>query len=159
MALPSVVSLHTTAVRILGYTVLGFEQPWLWPFVALATAYTIEIGLEIIGAPVARDTDGLALSSRNAFIEPDERPRANQLFRTLSWTRDQILAGRRDYRELEQEAIQQITEAGFRVDYFAVCSAQNLQPAVDDDRDLAILGALFTARARLIDNVTLSLDE
>ncbi|WJK43252.1 enediyne biosynthesis protein [Solwaraspora sp. WMMA2056] len=43
-------AISITVFNILGYTVLGFEQPWLWPFVALATAYTIEIGLEIIGA-------------------------------------------------------------------------------------------------------------
>lgn len=116
------------------------------------------MGIDIIGAPVARDTDGLALSSRNAYIEPEERPRANQLNISLNWLRDQIISGRRDYRQLEQEAIQQIIQAGFRVDYLSVCSAQNLQPAVDDDHDLAILGALFTTRARLIDNVTLSID-
>ncbi len=116
------------------------------------------MGIEVIGAPIARDTDGLALSSRNAYIEPAERPRANQLFRSLCWVRDQIELGERDYRRLEQAAVEQITAAGFRVDYLAVCSAQNLLPAVDDDRDLAILGALFTSRARLIDNVTLSLD-
>ncbi|WFE29909.1 enediyne biosynthesis protein [Solwaraspora sp. WMMD791] len=43
-------AISISVFNILGYTVLGFEQPWLWPFVALATAYTIEIGLEIIGA-------------------------------------------------------------------------------------------------------------
>jgi len=43
-------AISITVFNILGYTVLGFEQPWLWPFIALATGYTVEIGLEIIGA-------------------------------------------------------------------------------------------------------------
>ncbi len=117
------------------------------------------MNLEIVGAPVARDTDGLALSSRNSFITEEERPRANQLYRSLCWLRDQIVAGRRDYRRLEAEAADQIRGAGFRLDYLVVCNAQNLDPAVDDDQDLAILGALFTAHARLIDNVTLQLNQ
>jgi pantoate--beta-alanine ligase len=117
------------------------------------------IDVELVGAPVARDTDGLALSSRNAFIDEDERPYANQLYKTLCWMRDRIISGERDYRDLEAQAKKQINAVGFRVDYLSVCNAQNLDLAVDDDRNLAILGALFTAHARLIDNLTLDLDK
>ena len=53
--------------------------------------------VEIIGAPIARDEDGLALSSRNRFITDEERPRASQLYRTLAWIQDQIQQGNRDY--------------------------------------------------------------
>lgn len=115
------------------------------------------IPVEIVRAPVARDTDGLALSSRNTYITEEERPKANQLYRSLCWVREQIETGRRDYRQLEAEAGQQIEAAGFRLDYLSIANAKTLQPAVDDDMDLAILGALFTSRARLIDNVTLTL--
>lgn len=114
--------------------------------------------IEIVAAPIARDQDGLALSSRNAYIQPAERPSANQLYLSLSWARDQITGGRRDYRELEEEAKAQIAAAGFRPDYCSVVNAATLAPAVDDDKDLAILAALYTARARLIDNLTFSLD-
>jgi pantoate--beta-alanine ligase len=116
------------------------------------------MGIEIIGATVARDTDGLALSSRNAFITEDERPNANQLYKSLSWAVQKIEQGERDYRQLEAEAIQQIEAAGFRADYLSVCNANTLDLAVDDDKELAILGALFTSGARLIDNLTLSID-
>jgi len=112
--------------------------------------------VEIIGAPIARDTDGLALSSRNRFITEEERPNANQLYRTLQWVRDQIKSGERDFPKLEEQGLKQIVDAGFRPDYLSVCNAQNLEPALDDDGDLAILGALFTSGARLIDNLTLS---
>lgn len=116
------------------------------------------MGIEIIGATVARDTDGLALSSRNAFITEEERPNANQLYKSLSWAVQKIETGQRDYRQLEADAIKQIEDAGFRTDYFSVCNAKTLDLAVDDDKELAILGALFTSGARLIDNLTLSLD-
>ena len=111
--------------------------------------------VKIIGAPIARDDDGLALSSRNRFISDEERPRANQLYRTLSWVRDQIQQGDRDFPKLEELGKKQVIEAGFRPDYLSVCDAQKLEPALDDDADLAILGALFTDRARLIDNLRL----
>ena len=112
--------------------------------------------VDIIGAPIAREDDGLAMSSRNRFITNDERPRANQLFQTLSWIREQITQGNRDFPALEEQGKKQIANAGFRPDYLSVCNAQNLEPALDDDPDLAILGALFTSGARLIDNLTLS---
>ncbi len=115
------------------------------------------IPVEIVGAPVARDSDGLALSSRNAYITEQERPNANQLYQTLCWLRDQVQQGQRDYRTLETAGARRIEKAGFRPDYLSIANAQTLQPAVDDDTDLAILGALFTSRARLIDNVTLTL--
>lgn len=111
--------------------------------------------VEIIGAPIAREEDGLAMSSRNRFITEDERPKASQLHRTLEWVRNQIKRGDRDFQKLEEIGKQQIVDAGFRPDYLSVCNAQNLEPALDDDRDLAILGALFTSGARLIDNLTM----
>ncbi len=116
------------------------------------------IGIDIIGAPVARDPDGLALSSRNTFITEEERPKANQLYQSLRWVTEQIERGQRDFRALESEAKIQIETAGFRLDYFSICNAGTLDLAVDDDKELAILGALFTAQARLIDNLTLSID-
>ena len=114
--------------------------------------------VEIIGAPIARDVDGLALSSRNSFITEDERPKANQLHLSLSWVKEQIQQGDKDYRKLEISAREQIEKAGFKPDYFSVCNAETLELAVDDDKELAILGALFTTQARLIDNLRLSLD-
>jgi pantoate--beta-alanine ligase len=116
------------------------------------------MGVEIIGAPVARDVDGLALSSRNAYITEEERPRANQLYLSLDAAKSKIAQGERDYSKLEQAAKREIEAAGFKLDYFSVRNAETLDSAVDDDKELAILGALFTSGARLIDNLTLTLD-
>lgn len=133
------------------------EKDWQQLAVIRRMAADLCMRVKIVGAPIARDADGLALSSRNAFITEQERPRANQLNKSLEWAKQQILDGERDFGRIEAEAKQQILDAGFRPDYFSVCNAQNLTPALDEDTDLAILGALFTEGARLIDNVRLKI--
>jgi pantoate--beta-alanine ligase len=133
------------------------EKDWQQLAVIRRMVADLCMRVKIIGAPIARDHDGLALSSRNAFITSQERPKANQLNKSLEWAKSKILDGERDYGQLEAQAKQQILDAGFRPDYFSVCNAQNLTPALDEDTDLAILGALFTEGARLIDNVRLKI--
>lgn len=116
------------------------------------------IPVEIVGAPIARDSDGLALSSRNSFITPAERPRAIRLYQVLCWCRDEIADnGRRDFTALEDEAVRRIQDAGFRPDYVSIRNARTLELAAHDDDEITVLGALYTEGARLIDNVTLTL--
>ena len=114
--------------------------------------------VEIVAGDIVRETDGLAMSSRNRFIHADERPRANQLNKTLNWLANAILQGRRHYAELELEGKQQIEAAGFRCDYLQVCNSNTLIPAASDDVELTILGAMFTQAARLIDNISLTIE-
>lgn len=113
--------------------------------------------IEIVPAAIARDPDGLALSSRNSYITAAERPRVKQLQQSLCWCREQIESGRRDFGALENEAKVQIANQGFRPDYVSICNARTLDPAARDDGEIVILGAMFTSAARLIDNVTLAL--
>ncbi|WP_444905280.1 pantoate--beta-alanine ligase [Microbulbifer sp. DLAB2-AF] len=115
------------------------------------------IPVEIIAAPVHRESDGLALSSRNGYITADERPKVAVLNQSLNWVKDEIVGGRRDFADLEKEARQRIEDTGFRVDYFSICYSKDLQPAADDDKQITILGAMYTSAARLIDNVSLEL--
>jgi len=115
------------------------------------------IPVMITGGEIVREADGLAMSSRNAFITAEERPRVNQLNQSLNWVRGEIETGRRDLRGLEAEASRQIEQAGFRIDYFSVCNSKTLEPATFDDREITVLGAMFTQGARLIDNVSISL--
>lgn len=113
--------------------------------------------IRLVAGDIVREADGLAMSSRNGYITPAERPQANQLYLSLSWVVGQIQAGRRDFLDLEKEARAQITEAGFRPDYLSICDSRTLNPAADDDREIAVLGAMYTQAARLIDNITLEL--
>jgi len=116
------------------------------------------IPVAIVPAPIAREDDGLAMSSRNSYISAAERPRVTVLYHALCWCRDQIVTdGRRDFAALEQEAAQRIEGAGFRPDYVSICNARTLDPAAHDDAEMVVLGAMYTMGARLIDNVTLTL--
>ncbi len=113
--------------------------------------------VRIIGAPIAREQDNLAYSSRNSYIERDERPNVTQLYNSLCWIRESIAKGERDYLQLEADANQQIKQSGFRPDYISIRNADNLNNAMLDDQKLVILGAMYTNKARLIDNVTIAL--
>ncbi|MBX2808471.1 MAG: pantoate--beta-alanine ligase [Cellvibrionaceae bacterium] len=113
----------------------------------------------IMGGEIVREADGLAMSSRNYFITEAERPRANHLYQTLCWLKQAILAGERDYRELETQARQSINTAGFGADYIQICCSDTLMPAGVDDVELTVLGAMYTQAARLIDNIALRLPQ
>jgi pantoate--beta-alanine ligase len=111
--------------------------------------------IKITAGDIVREDDGLAMSSRNRFIADVERATANQLYRTLCWMKSEIEQGSNDYLTLECLAKEQIIAAGFRPDYIQICNSTTLQPAADDNMELAILGAMYTKSARLIDNVSI----
>ena len=120
------------------------------------------IPIQITAAPIARATDGLALSSRNSYLTAEERPIATTLYQTLCWARDQIAQGQRDYLSLENDARKRLAAAGMRPDYFSVIQQKTLEAAIplkhgEGDRDIAILAAVYLGKTRLIDNVTLGL--
>lgn len=114
--------------------------------------------IELVAAPIAREADGLAMSSRNSYLLPGERPKVNCLYQALYWTREQIESGRSDFLALEEEAAARIRALGFRVDYLSVRNSRTLGLAAQDDREITILGAMYTSGARLIDNVSLVLE-
>lgn len=115
------------------------------------------IPIEIIEAPVARAEDGLALSSRNGYLDAGERAIAPSLYRSLVGARDRISAGDRDYPLIEAEARVELLRAGLRPDYFSVRCARTLEPATASDHALVVLAAAWLGRTRLIDNLTLTL--
>ncbi len=115
------------------------------------------IPVRIEAGDIVREPDGLAMSSRNGYITEQERPRANQLNKSLNWVAEALKSGSRDFKQLEADAKAQIAETGFRVDYITICESKNLQPAAHDDTMLTVLGAMYTQGARLIDNVQLTL--
>ncbi len=113
--------------------------------------------VEIIGVPTVRDADGLALSSRNSYLTEAQRQKATMLYRLLSRCKEQILAGERDYEALTHQAREELREAGFEPDYFEVRRASDLASPGPDDSRLVILVAARLGKARLIDNMVLSL--
>ena len=113
--------------------------------------------VQISPAPIYREPDGLAMSSRNSYITDDERPRVTVLKQSLEWIASQVEAGNKDFSQLEAEAKQRIVEAGFGVDYVTISNSKTLDPAANDDLQITILGAMFTEAARLIDNLSVDL--
>jgi pantoate--beta-alanine ligase len=79
------------------------------------------------------------------------------LKQSLEWIAEQIQSGNRDFYQLEESAKQQVVDAGFRVDYMTISNSKTLDPAADDDIEITILGAMFTEKARLIDNLSIVL--
>ncbi len=115
------------------------------------------IPIKITAGEIFRETDGLAMSSRNGFITPEERPKVAVLNRSLNAIKQAIADGRRDFTVLVDEARAQIEATGFRVDYISICNSRTLEMAAHDDREITILGAMYTQGARLIDNVSVVL--
>lgn len=113
--------------------------------------------IHITAGDIVREPDGLAMSSRNSFITAEERPRAVQLNRTLNWIKQEIEQGRCDFSDLTNSAAEQIVAAGFKVDYVTICNSRTLELAVHSDREITILGAMYTRGARLIDNLSVVL--
>ena len=112
---------------------------------------------KIISAPIHREPDGLAMSSRNSYISKQERPKVKILKQVLELIAKQIKARNLDFTTLELEAKKRIESEGFKTDYVTVSNSKTLQPAAVDDRQITILGAMYTASARLIDNISISL--
>ncbi len=113
----------------------------------------LNMPVQIIGEPIARADDGLALSSRNGYLSPDERATAPVLYRTLQRLGDAIRQGERDYPALLAAGKQALEAAGLRPDYLEIRHATDLQPATPEHRELVILAAAYLGKTRLIDNL------
>jgi pantoate--beta-alanine ligase len=109
--------------------------------------------VRIVGAPTVRAEDGLALSSRNRYLTPEERKRAPQLYRALDRARRRLEAGDTDIPGIEREGMEALAAAGFRPDYFSVRMARALEEPRGRNVDVVVLAAARLSRARLIDNL------
>ena len=119
-------------------------------------AADLNIAVEIVRVPTVREGDGLALSSRNAYLSPDERQRAVALPNALKAAREAILAGSPVGTAL-REAKQSLVDAGFlRIDYFAVVDAATLEPVDAPAGEMRLIAAAVIGTTRLIDNLPLS---
>lgn len=113
----------------------------------------LDIHVEVIGVPTVRDKNGLALSSRNAYLSAKQYDVAIQLNKILFAAADKARQGG-DPASLEQEASDLLLEAGFeKIDYVAIRDAETLLPPESDRKSLRILAAAWLGKARLIDNI------
>jgi len=112
----------------------------------------LNIEVEIIGAPIVRESDGLALSSRNAYLSPAERRIAPILYQTIAEVAADLAKGRGADDAAEAGRFK-LEAAGFRVDYVAVRDPETLKPLHGPVNKARVLAAAFLGKTRLIDNV------
>jgi pantoate--beta-alanine ligase len=111
----------------------------------------LDMGIEIVGIPTVREADGLAMSSRNAYLSPAERARALSLSRALFAARDAAAGGLRAGERLVEQARAALDVD--RIDYVELVDADTLQTVTDIRRPAVLAVAAFVGRTRLIDNV------
>jgi len=124
----------------------------------------LSMPIKIVPVATTREESGLALSSRNGYLTAQEKAISPALQQNLQWLANEIKLGFEnhdsiDFIGLAKTAAKAIDEVGMKTDYIHVCHAQTLQPASEDDTQLVILAAAHCGKARLIDNLQLTLVE
>jgi pantoate--beta-alanine ligase len=117
----------------------------------------LSLPIRIITAPTVREADGLAMSSRNQYLSEAERAVAPQLYAALEAAGAQLQSGKRNFDDLENEMRRRLEAAGFVPDYVAIRRAENLEPPDRDCDELVVLAAAHLGKARLIDNIVVTI--
>jgi pantoate--beta-alanine ligase len=117
----------------------------------------LNFDVQIIGQETTREDSGLATSSRNQYLDPEQTGKAALIYQILGDSARHISEGERDFKAVEARAVSRLDEAGFKTDYFTVCNAETLLPASAEDRDLVILVTAELGATRLLDNIEISL--
>ena len=117
----------------------------------------LSMPIEICGVPIVRDTDGLALSSRNGYLSAQQRATAPALQQCMHSVKAHIIKGNRDYAALFAQFDTDLQDAGFRLDYVELRDALNLEVAHADSRHMVLLAAAYLGTTRLIDNLIIDL--
>jgi pantoate--beta-alanine ligase len=113
--------------------------------------------IEIMAAETMREADGLAMSSRNGYLNPIQRLEAPRLYKALNLVVDAVKQGNTDFKAIETQTSQFLTQLGWIVDYIAIRSSNTLLPASLTDKELIVLGAAKQGKTRLIDNIEFNL--
>ena len=117
----------------------------------------LNLPVDIVGSPTFREANGLAMSSRNQYLNEQQREQAASLYQTLLSVKQEIKAGNHDFSALQQQALTHLKELGFEPDYVDIRRAGDLELAASGDNDLRILVAARLGKARLIDNIACDL--
>lgn len=126
---------------------------------AVIRAFTEDLNfpIDIVGAPITREENGLAMSSRNNYLSNSEKEQATFIFKLISTTKDKLLNKDANINTLQQQAIEQLIQKGFKPDYFEIRNSTNLKSANPEDSQLTVLVAAYLGKTRLIDNISLTI--
>lgn len=116
----------------------------------------LNLSIEIDMGETVRTSDGLALSSRNCYLNSKERAEAARLYQVLSKIKQEIETGNKNFKELQDIARETLVSRGWNVDYITLRQGGTLAPVQVNDRDLIVLGAAKLGTTRLIDNLEIS---
>jgi pantoate--beta-alanine ligase len=117
----------------------------------------LNLDVEIIGQETTRESSGLATSSRNQYLNDEQTAQGALIYQTLQDASKRIREGEADFTSLEQQYIEQLSQAGLEIDYFSVCNADTLKPATTEDKKLVILVTARLGETRLLDNIEIDL--
>ena len=126
-------------------------------FIIRELTHQFNLPIEIIAGETVREADGLAMSSRNSYLTPMDRNEAPRLYKSLHLVADAIKQGNKDFKSIEIQTTQFLTQLGWIVDYISIRSSKTLLPASPADQQLIVLAAAKLEKTRLIDNIELSL--
>lgn len=115
------------------------------------------IPVEILGMPIIRESDGLAMSSRNGYLNTEERARAPKIFATLCEAAEKLQRQTHSLIAIETAAMAELAAAGFRPEYFSVRRTSDLGTPQSGETAVQILAAAWLGSARLIDNLRVDL--
>jgi pantoate--beta-alanine ligase len=114
----------------------------------------LNLNVTIVGVPIVRETDGLALSSRNKYLSAEERKVAPALYRALQEAVNRIRAGEKDASKVREAALEVLANSRLiRVEYFEIVDPEELQPLATISAPVRIAGAIWLGATRVIDNV------
>ncbi len=120
-------------------------------------ARDLSLDIRIVGVPTVRETDGLAMSSRNAYLSEEERQSALSLYQSLQAAKERVAqGGLRNAKELIERATELILSYRHtRIDYVAMCDPESLEAVDHVDKPTLMAVAVWVGRTRLIDNAIL----
>ncbi|MDP1558327.1 MAG: pantoate--beta-alanine ligase [Nitrosomonas sp.] len=122
-------------------------------YIVQEMARQLNFPIDILAGETIRAADGLALSSRNGYLNNDERIEASRLYKMLLLIKQAIEQGNKNFQKLQDNAKRILTQSGWKVDYIALQQRNTLNQATVEDHELVVLGAAWLNKTRLIDNL------
>ncbi len=113
----------------------------------------LDMGIRIIAMPTVREKDGLAMSSRNAYLSPDDRRAAPTVYRALHLARDLIKSGNRDTSKIKSEMRKMLSVAADKIDYISIVDPDDLKDVKKIKGEVLVATAAWIGGTRLIDNI------
>src|SRR5690606_33216159 len=105
--------------------------------------FDLNFAIKIVGVETARESNGLAMSSRNTYLTADEKNKAANIYKLLCDTKTKIIEGNLDFQKLEINARKKLEEFGFTPDYFSIRDANSLKQATMETTTLVVLVAAY----------------